>query len=65
MNRPLLHFGVAFVAVGVVTCLLAGCAPSVKTADTIRLLTHEEFHLPQDAIDDFTSRTGIEVLVFV
>ena len=65
MNRALLHFCTAFVAVGVVSCLLAGCAPSVKTADTIRLLTHEEFHLPHDAIDDFTSRTGIEVLVFV
>ena len=64
MGSAFLRFGSVYAAVASVILILAGCAPATQTADTIRLLTHEEFHLPQDAIDDFTNRTGIEVLVF-
>ena len=64
MGSAFLRFGSVYAAVASAILILAGCAPATQTADTIRLLTHEEFHLPQDAIDDFTHRTGIEVLVF-
>ena len=64
MDKSFLRFGITVCAVGFVALLGGGCATTAKTATTIRLLTHEEFHLPQEAIDDFTTRTGIEVLVF-
>ncbi|MDP7066834.1 MAG: ABC transporter substrate-binding protein [Acidimicrobiales bacterium] len=54
--------------VAALSCLLVlatACASPNKTQQSIRLLTHKDFHLPEEAIADFTKKTGIEVLVFV
>ena len=42
----------------------AACSSSATNTQTIRLLTHKQFHLPLDALEEFTAKTGIEVLVF-
>ena len=65
MDKAFLRSGRTVCVAVVVIFFGLGCATATQPTDTIRLLTHEEFHLPQEAIDDFTDRTGIEVLVFV
>lgn len=44
--------------------LAAACSSSNGESDTIRILTHQDFHIPEDAIADFTERTGVQVVVF-
>ena len=55
----------ALVAICCISILTAGCASPDSTQQSIRLLTHQDFHLPSEAIADFEQKTGIEVLVFV
>ena len=45
--------------------LTASCATSDDRSQTIRLLTHKDFELPEAALQEFTKSTGIEVLVFL
>ena len=45
--------------------LAAGCASPDSAQQSIRLLTHQDFHVPSEAIADFEQKTGIQVLVFV
>ena len=45
--------------------LAAGCASPDSAQQSIRLLTHQDFHVPTEAIADFEQKTGIQVLVFV
>ena len=47
------------------TALAAGCKTSDREPQTVRLLTHKEFQLPEEALEEFTEKTGIEVLVFL
>ena len=50
----------------VITSVLAvGCGTSDRETQTVRLLTHKEFQLPEEALKEFTEKTGIEVLVFL
>ncbi|MFT7646358.1 MAG: thiamine transport system substrate-binding protein [Candidatus Poriferisodalaceae bacterium] len=42
----------------------AACSSSSADGQTLRILTHADFELPQEALDDFTTRTGIEIVVF-
>lgn len=44
--------------------LLAGCTDTDRRAAAVRLLTHQDFHLPADALAAFTDSTGIEIVVF-
>ena len=55
----------ALVAICCISILTAGCASPDSTQQSIRLLTHQDFHLPSEAIADFEQKTGIQVLVFV
>ena len=55
----------ALVAICCISILTAGCASPDSTQQSIRLLTHQDFHVPSEAIADFEQKTGIEVLVFV
>ena len=55
----------ALVAICCISILTAGCASPDSTQQSIRLLTHQDFHVPSEAIADFEQRTGIQVLVFV
>ena len=55
----------ALVAICCISILTAGCASPDSTQQPIRLLTHQDFHVPSEAIADFEQKTGIEVLVFV
>ena len=45
--------------------MAVGCATSTREPQTVRLLTHKEFQLPEEALEEFTEKTGIEVLVFL
>lgn len=45
--------------------LSAACGTSGSETQTIRLLTHKDFELPDVALQEFTKSTGIEVLVFL
>jgi len=45
--------------------LSAACGTSGSETQTIRLLTHKDFELPEEALQEFTKSTGIEVLVFL
>lgn len=47
-----------------VAAFAAACSSSPEESTTIRLLTHDDFHVPQEAIDDFTTRTGVDVVIF-
>ncbi|MDG2111512.1 MAG: hypothetical protein P8N02_02735 [Actinomycetota bacterium] len=44
--------------------LAAACSSPDDESNTIRILTHDDFHLPEDALAEFTERTGVEVVVF-
>ena len=55
----------ALVAIYCISILAAGCASPDSAQQSIRLLTHQDFHVPSEAIADFEQRTGIQVLVFV
>ena len=55
----------ALVAICCISILAAGCASPDSAQQSIRLLTHQDFHVPSEAIADFEQRTGIQVLVFV
>ena len=55
----------ALVAIYCISILAAGCASPDSAQQSIRLLTHQDFHVPSEAIADFEQRTGIKVLVFV
>ena len=55
----------ALVAICCISILTAGCASPDSTQQSIRLLTHQDFHVPSEAIADFEQKTGIQVLVFV
>ena len=55
----------ALVAIYCISILAAGCASPDSAQQSIRLLTHQDFHVPSEAIADFEQKTGIEVLVFV
>ncbi|HAQ44398.1 MAG TPA: hypothetical protein DCQ67_10540 [Acidimicrobiaceae bacterium] len=55
----------ALVAFCCISILTAGCASSDSAQQSIRLLTHQDFHVPSEAIADFEQKTGIQVLVFV
>lgn len=59
---PIRSILLALVAVAV---LGGGCAASDREPQTIRLLTHKGFQLPSAALEEFTEKTGIEVLVFL
>ena len=48
-----------------ISILAAGCASPDSAQQSIRLLTHQDFHVPSEAIADFEQKTGIQVLVFV
>jgi thiamine transport system substrate-binding protein len=43
---------------------IAACAQPANQALPLRLLTHRDFHVPEEAITEFTRRTGIEVVIF-
>ena len=49
-----------------VSCLVlaVSCGSSDDQQPTVRVLTHNDFSLPEDALADFTERTGIKVVVF-
>ena len=55
----------ALVAIYCISILAAGCASPDSAQQSIRLLTHQDFHVPSEAIADFEQKTGIQVLVFV
>ena len=55
----------ALVTICCISILAAGCASPDSAQQSIRLLTHQDFHVPSEAIADFEQRTGIKVLVFV
>ena len=55
----------ALVAIYCISILAAGCASPDSAQQSIRLLTHQDFHVPSEAIADFEQKTGIEVLVYV
>ena len=55
----------ALVAICCISILTAGCASPDSAQQSIRLLTHQDFHVPSEAIADFEQKTGIQVLVFV
>ena len=55
----------ALVAICCISILAAGCASPDSAQQSIRLLTHKDFHVPSEAIADFEQKTGIQVLVFV
>ncbi|HCB34556.1 MAG TPA: hypothetical protein DEP69_05255, partial [Acidimicrobiaceae bacterium] len=53
------------VAAALALALLAGaCSPAAEPADTVRVLTHDDFHLPADALAEFEETTGLKVVVF-
>ena len=49
----------------IASVLAVGCGTSDRETQTVRLLTHKEFQLPEEALKEFTEKTGIEVLVFL
>lgn len=55
----------ALVAICCISILAAGCGSPDSAQQSIRLLTHQDFHVPSEAIADFEQKTGIQVLVFV
>ena len=55
----------ALVTICCISILAAGCASPDSAQQSIRLLTHQDFHVPTEAIADFEQKTGIQVLVFV
>ena len=55
----------ALVTICCISILAAGCASPDSAQQSIRLLTHQDFHVPSEAIADFEQKTGIQVLVFV
>ena len=55
----------ALVTICCIPILAAGCASPDSAQQSIRLLTHQDFHVPSEAIADFEQKTGIQVLVFV
>ncbi len=55
----------ALVTTCCISILAAGCASPDSAQQSIRLLTHQDFHVPSEAIADFEQKTGIQVLVFV
>ena len=55
----------ALVTICCISILAAGCASTDSAQQSIRLLTHQDFHVPSEAIADFEQKTGIQVLVFV
>ena len=55
----------ALVTICCISILAAGCASPDSAQRSIRLLTHQDFHVPSEAIADFEQKTGIQVLVFV
>ena len=65
MSDPKLKLAEIMACIFCALALTAGCASAENAPQSIRLLTHKEFHLPSEAIVDFEERTGIDVLVFV
>lgn len=53
-------------AVGICAAALlaASCTGVERGAAAVRVLTHQNFHLPAEALEAFTEETGIEVVVF-
>ncbi len=43
--------------------LIVGCSGGANEREPVRVLTHESFHLPQDALDEFTATSGRAVVV--
>ncbi len=64
-SRPSEPIRSIFLALVAVAVLGGGCASSNREPQTVRLLTHKEFQLPVAALEEFTEKTGIEVLVFL
>jgi len=64
-SRPSEPIRSIFLALVAVAVLGGGCAASNREPQTVRLLTHKEFQLPVAALEEFTEKTGIEVLVFL
>ena len=62
ISKPTRFTLFAFVIASV---LVAGCGTSDRENQTVRLLTHKEFQLPEEALKEFTEKTGIEVLGFL
>ena len=62
ISKPTRFTLFAFVIASV---LVLGCGTSDRETQTVRLLTHKEFQLPEEALKEFTEKTGIEVLVFL
>ena len=58
-------FRITLLAVVAAATFTAACSTSDSEAQTIRLLTHKGFELPEAALQEFTESTGIEVLVFL
>ena len=52
------------VAVWAAALLAASCTGVERGAAAVRVLTHQDFHLPAEALEAFTEETGIEVVVF-
>jgi thiamine transport system substrate-binding protein len=65
MPRTAVKLSKMVAALSCIFVLITACASPKKTQQSIRLLTHKDFHLPEEALTDFTKNTGIEVLVFV
>ncbi len=65
MRPPVRRGGVVAVTSLLVFAVLAtACGGSGDDHPTIRLLTHDDFDLPADAIAQYTERTGVDVVVF-
>ena len=45
-------------------CAIAACTQPANEALPLRLLTHRAFDVPEEAITEFTRRTGIQVVIF-
>ena len=43
--------------------IAAGCGSTRPEVETVRLLTHEDFVIPSETLDNFTERTGVRVAV--
>lgn len=59
-NLPLIRRSVLVFLI----CAIAACTQPANQALPLRLLTHRDFHVPEEAITEFTRRTGIQVVIF-
>ena len=65
ISKPTTSISNILLAFVIVAVIATGCTTSTREPQTVRLLTHKEFQLPEEALEEFTEKTGIEVLVFL